>query len=74
LHTYLLLLLTLHASADGDRVRRGEEFGILKGSARSILVAERIALNFMQVRGQGRFARRSSPFCRAAEAARTPSV
>ncbi|KIZ01665.1 nicotinate-nucleotide pyrophosphorylase (carboxylating) [Monoraphidium neglectum] len=33
---------------DGDRVRRGEEFGILKGSARSILVAERIALNFMQ--------------------------
>jgi hypothetical protein len=35
--------------ADADRVVRGEEFGVVRGSARSILVAERIALNFMQV-------------------------
>ncbi|KAI8469620.1 MAG: Quinolinate phosphoribosyl transferase [Monoraphidium minutum] len=33
---------------DGDRVWRGEEFGVVHGSARSILVAERVALNFMQ--------------------------
>ena len=33
---------------DGDSVRHGQEFGTLRGSARSILVAERVALNFMQ--------------------------
>lgn len=33
---------------DGDHVKSGTTFGIVKGSARSILVAERIALNFMQ--------------------------
>lgn len=33
---------------DGDRVQQGMEFGLLTGSARSILVAERICLNFMQ--------------------------
>lgn len=33
---------------DGDSVKYGQEFGILRGSARSILVAERVALNFMQ--------------------------
>ena len=27
---------------------RGQEFGVVRGSARSILVAERVALNFMQ--------------------------
>ncbi|WIA22958.1 hypothetical protein OEZ86_009885 [Tetradesmus obliquus] len=33
---------------DGDTVQRGVEFGVVSGSARSILVAERICLNFMQ--------------------------
>ena len=33
---------------DGDHVKSGTKFGVVKGSARSILVAERIALNFMQ--------------------------
>ena len=33
---------------DGDRVQSGTKFGTVKGSARSILVAERVALNFMQ--------------------------
>ncbi len=33
---------------DGDRVVKGTKFGIVTGSARSILRAERIALNFMQ--------------------------
>ena len=33
---------------DGDRVIKGTKFGIVTGSARSILRAERIALNFMQ--------------------------
>jgi nicotinate-nucleotide pyrophosphorylase (carboxylating) len=35
-------------AADGDRVQKGVEFGSIHGSARSILVAERICLNFMQ--------------------------
>jgi Quinolinate phosphoribosyl transferase, N-terminal domain len=35
---------------DGDRIRAGEEFGTVHGSARAILRAERVALNFMQVR------------------------
>lgn len=35
-------------STDGDRVAAGTRFGHVRGSARSILVAERIALNFMQ--------------------------
>ncbi|KAF6263340.1 Quinolinate phosphoribosyl transferase [Scenedesmus sp. NREL 46B-D3] len=33
---------------DGDAVQRGVEFGVVAGSARSILVAERVCLNFMQ--------------------------
>eukprot|EP00955_Chlamydomonas_euryale_P055261 356075-Chlamydomonas_euryale.AAC.3 len=33
---------------DGDAVTAGTQFGTVRGSARSILVAERIALNFMQ--------------------------
>ncbi|KAA6425578.1 MAG: Nicotinate-nucleotide pyrophosphorylase [carboxylating] [Trebouxia sp. A1-2] len=33
---------------DGDHIKSGTKFGVVKGSARSILVAERIALNFMQ--------------------------
>ena len=33
---------------DGDRVRKGQLFGEVRGSARRILTAERIALNFMQ--------------------------
>ncbi len=34
--------------ADGEAVARGEVFGMVRGSTRSILVAERLALNFMQ--------------------------
>ena len=34
--------------SDGDSVQVGREFGTLRGSARSILVAERVALNLMQ--------------------------
>ncbi|PNG99161.1 Nicotinate-nucleotide pyrophosphorylase [carboxylating], partial [Tetrabaena socialis] len=33
---------------DGDRVSPGQVLGVLRGSARGILVAERIMLNFMQ--------------------------
>ena len=33
---------------DGDRVSKVAFFGEVRGSARSILTAERIALNFMQ--------------------------
>lgn len=33
---------------DGDFVLKGTIFGSVRGSARSILVAERIALNFLQ--------------------------
>ena len=33
---------------DGDHVTSGTKFGIVKGNARSILVAERVALNFVQ--------------------------
>jgi len=33
---------------DGDRVTKGQKFGRIVGEARSILVAERVALNFMQ--------------------------
>ena len=33
---------------DGDRVVTGTKFGIVTGSARSILRAERVALNYMQ--------------------------
>jgi nicotinate-nucleotide pyrophosphorylase (carboxylating) len=33
---------------DGDVVAKGTIFGVVEGSARSILVAERIALNFLQ--------------------------
>ena len=33
---------------DGDLVVKGANFGEVHGSARSVLVAERIALNFLQ--------------------------
>jgi len=33
---------------DGDRVRAGESFGEVTGSARTLLVGERTALNFLQ--------------------------
>lgn len=36
------------SARDGERVSPGTEFGVVRGSARSILVAERVALNFMQ--------------------------
>ena len=45
--SYVFLCCAVNG-ADGDQVRRGEEFGRVEGSARSILVAERVALNFMQ--------------------------
>jgi nicotinate-nucleotide pyrophosphorylase (carboxylating) len=35
-------------NTDGDRVRAGESFGEVIGSARTLLVAERTALNFLQ--------------------------
>ena len=41
-------LVATWSASDGAWVERGREFGLIKGSARSILVAERIALNFMQ--------------------------
>lgn len=39
---------------DGERVSPGHVLGVLRGSARSILVAERIMLNFMQVQCDAR--------------------
>lgn len=36
------------SAADGQRVAKGTTFGTLRGSALSILTAERVALNFMQ--------------------------
>jgi nicotinate-nucleotide pyrophosphorylase len=36
-------------SADGQHVEPGKHFGIVRGPASSILVAERVALNFIQV-------------------------
>lgn len=33
---------------DGDLVREGTTFGTVQGKARGLLVAERVALNFMQ--------------------------
>ena len=36
------------AGKDGDYVREGDRFGTVKGKARSLLVAERVALNFLQ--------------------------
>lgn len=39
-------------ACDGDKVVSGQVLGVLHGSARSILVAERIMLNFMQVCGR----------------------
>eukprot|EP00882_Tetradesmus_deserticola_P026753 GHRQ01029543.1.p1 GENE.GHRQ01029543.1~~GHRQ01029543.1.p1 ORF type:complete len:254 (+),score=112.15 GHRQ01029543.1:635-1396(+) len=41
-------LMSVVSAADGDAVQYGVEFGVVSGSARSILVAERICLNFMQ--------------------------
>ena len=41
-------LKTTWLKSDGDRVVPGEVIGISEGSARSLLVAERVALNFMQ--------------------------
>ena len=39
------------SARDGDAVVRGQVFGVLTGRARSVLVAERVALNFMQRMG-----------------------
>eukprot|EP00192_Tetraselmis_astigmatica_P012413 CAMPEP_0117682086 /NCGR_PEP_ID=MMETSP0804-20121206/19410_1 /TAXON_ID=1074897 /ORGANISM="Tetraselmis astigmatica, Strain CCMP880" /LENGTH=390 /DNA_ID=CAMNT_0005492051 /DNA_START=38 /DNA_END=1210 /DNA_ORIENTATION=- len=36
---------------DGDRVTYGQKFGVVRGPARAVLVAERVALNFMQRMG-----------------------
>lgn len=33
---------------DGDTITKGQQFGTVKGSAQSILIAERVVLNFMQ--------------------------
>lgn len=34
--------------SDGDRIRPGEKLGVVQGSMRALLVAERLALNFLQ--------------------------
>lgn len=34
--------------SDGDRINPGDKLGVVQGSLRSLLVAERLALNFMQ--------------------------
>src|SRR5207247_8941229 len=39
---------TTSQKQDGDRVRSGESIGEVAGSARTLLVAERTALNFLQ--------------------------
>ena len=36
------------AGKDGDDIKQGARFGIVRGRAASVLVAERIALNFLQ--------------------------
>ncbi|KAF5836838.1 quinolinate phoshoribosyltransferase [Dunaliella salina] len=36
------------STKDGDQVQAGQQFGTVRGRASSILVAERVALNFMQ--------------------------
>ena len=41
------IAVTLHKQ-DGDRCRAGEEIGEIAGSARTLLVGERTALNFLQ--------------------------
>jgi nicotinate-nucleotide pyrophosphorylase len=53
--TSLLLLHCLQVqwtNKDGAEVEAGTVFGTVTGPASSILVAERIALNFMQARDQ----------------------
>lgn len=35
-------------SKDGEHVSKGTKFGTVQGNAASLLIAERIALNFMQ--------------------------
>ncbi len=44
-------LVVSWAAADGERLRAGSVFGTVEGRARSILVAERLALNLMQRMG-----------------------
>lgn len=39
------------SAADGDRVTKGQKFGVVTGPAQGILIAERVALNFMQRMG-----------------------
>ncbi len=41
-------LTVVWTKADGEAVAQGEVFGTVRGRARSILTAERLALNFMQ--------------------------
>ena len=43
-------LMVTWTKADGDRLAIGDIFGTVTGNARAILRAERVALNFMQVR------------------------
>lgn len=38
------------AVRDGDAVSKGQALGTVKGNARAMLRAERVALNFLQVR------------------------
>lgn len=41
-------LVTVWEKHDGDKVTKGTYFGSVTGSTRSLLVAERLALNLMQ--------------------------
>ena len=56
-------------AADGDRLSAGTVFGTVRGRARSILVAERLALNLMQ-----RMGGIATAAARMAEAARPATV
>mmetsp|Transcript_44148 Transcript_44148/g.114367 ORF Transcript_44148/g.114367 Transcript_44148/m.114367 type:complete len:317 (+) Transcript_44148:90-1040(+) len=39
------------SSSDGQRVAKGQRFGVVRGPAQGVLIAERVALNFMQRMG-----------------------
>ena len=41
-------LEVIWSAADGDSVTKGEKFGVVQGSAVSILTGERVALNILQ--------------------------
>lgn len=58
-------VLVKFSKREGDEVQAGEEFGTVTGPARSIVVGERLALNFMQ--RMGGIATQTRAMVRAAE-------